>query len=242
LLAHPDIELTREQQQQFHDDVQRRCNNEPIAYIIGSWEFWSLTLNVTEATLIPRPETELLVESILALTDDDHSTFNVADLGTGSGAIALAIASERPNWHVFATDVSENALTTARHNAQQLGLNRVSFLQGSWCNALPCIDFDVIASNPPYIAETEWETYADGLRFEPRTALVSGQDGLDAIREISHAAKDYLKPGGYVIVEHGFLQGAAVRAIFATEGYNNIHSVLDLSGQERVTIGCKRVT
>jgi len=229
--------LSHDQGKQFANCLLRRCNREPIAYITGSREFWSLNLSVTQDTLIPRPETELLVETILAAYPLAASPIKVADLGTGSGAIGLAIAHDRPTWQVYATDVSECALQVARKNARQYGLSNISFYQGNWCNALPCDGFDVIVSNPPYIGEMEWEAYAEGLAFEPRDALVSGEDGLDSIRTISYSAKRVLKPAGIVLVEHGFLQGAAVRKIFAASGYSQIHSVRDLSEQERVTIG-----
>ncbi|VVC76693.1 Release factor glutamine methyltransferase [Aquicella siphonis] len=221
---------------QFSVCLQRRCNREPLAYITGRREFWSLDLMVTPDTLIPRPETELMVECVLESMPENNPLTRVADLGTGSGAIGLAIAHERPSWQIYATDASESALQIARKNAQQLGLDNVYFSCGNWCTALPRADFDVIVSNPPYIGESEWAAYAEGLEYEPRSALVSGSDGLDAIRTISHTAKYFLRPAGYVLVEHGFLQGAAVRRLFAASGYSQIHSVRDLSGRERVTI------
>jgi release factor glutamine methyltransferase len=235
LYAWPEVTLSKEQSKEFANCLQRRYLKEPVAYITGRREFWSLDLFVTPDTLIPRPETELLIENVFELYCDSH--LKMADLGTGSGAIGLALAHEKPDWQIFATDISESALQTARNNAQQLALKNISFYQGNWCTALPCGGFDAIISNPPYIGELEWEIYADGLKYEPRDALVSGCDGLDSIRTISHSAKHYLKPAGYVLVEHGFLQGAAVRKIFAASGYSQIHSVRDLSGQERVTIG-----
>jgi release factor glutamine methyltransferase len=228
--------LSQDQSREFAGYLLRRRNKEPIAYITGHREFWSLNLRVTSDTLIPRPETELLVQSILDISHQEASV-KIADLGTGSGAIALAVAKSRPAFQIYATDISESALQIAEENSRQLKLENISFHQGEWCSALPCDGFDVIASNPPYIGEMEWDAYAEGLQFEPREALVSGLDGLNAIRTISHAAKDYLKPAGYLLVEHGFLQGAAVRKIFAASGYSLIHSVRDLSGQERVTIG-----
>lgn len=235
LHAWPEQKLTDEQQQLFVEYVRRRCDQEPIAYITAVREFWSLELLVTPDTLIPRPETELLVEYVLK-NFDASKPLKVADLGTGSGAIALALAKERSGWRIYAADISENALQIARKNAQRLELTHISFYQGSWCTALPCKDFDVIVSNPPYIAETEWQDYSSGLKFEPLHALVSGKDGLEAIRVISQTTKACLKPGGYVIVEHGFLQGRAVRTIFADEGYSEIHSLRDLAGQERITV------
>jgi release factor glutamine methyltransferase len=266
LHAWPDTLLTQQQSKALAEYVLRRRNKEPIAYIINHREFWSLDLLVTADTLIPRPETELLVGKILELygpgneaglshearsSDETRSSdkarlnddaelrarpIKVADLGTGSGAIALALGHERPAWHIYAADISENALAIAKKNAQRLALKNISFHLGSWCSALPCNGFDVIVSNPPYISEVEWEAYAQGLAFEPREALVSGLDGLDAIRTICHSAKHYLKPEGYLLVEHGFLQGAAVRKIFAASGYSQIHSLRDVSGQERVTM------
>lgn len=236
LHAWPDAQLSNDQSNKFADYLQRRRNNEPIAYITGKREFWSLNLTVTPDTLIPRPETELLVECILDIYRNANAPIKIADLGTGSGAIGLALAHEKPSWQICATDISENALQIARKNAQELALYNLSFCQGNWCTALPCNDFDVIVSNPPYLGEMEWEAYAHGLEFEPRDALISGLDGLDAIRTISHSAKECLKPSGYVLVEHGFLQGGAVRKIFAASGYSQIHSVRDLAGLERVTI------
>jgi len=236
LHAWRDAKLNGDQSRVFADCLMRRRNKEPIAYITGSREFWSLDFLVTPDTLIPRPETELLVESILNTHKESHAFIKMADLGTGCGAIALSIAHEKPDWQIVATDVSESALQVARNNASRLALHNVSFYQGNWCTALPSDGFDVIVSNPPYIGEVEWEAYAEGLLCEPRDALISGLDGLDAIRTISHSAKQYLKPAGYVFIEHGFLQGAQVRKIFAASGYSQIHSVRDLSGQERVTI------
>ena len=227
--------LTCDQLTQFKQFIDRRAKGEPVAYITGKKEFWSLTLSVTPITLIPRPETELIVEQALALFG--HSAAKVADLGTGSGAIALALASERNEWQLFATDRHEKILQVASKNAHDLGINNISFYEGSWCTALPCKDFDMVISNPPYIALTEWEDYAAGLAYEPSTALVSGQDGLDAIREISREARLYIKLGGYLLIEHGFSQGTAAREIFEQDGYENVRTIRDLAGNERVTIG-----
>lgn len=236
LHAWSESSLSASQQSIFTTFIQRRLNKEPIAYITGSREFWSLPLLVTSDTLIPRPETELLVETALSLCQAKTDNVSVADLGTGSGAIALALANEKPAWEVVATDASEAALKIAKNNAQRLGITNINFLQGNWCAALSSL-FDLIVSNPPYIAECEWEAYETGLAYEPRAALVSGIDGLDAIRQISRSAKQYLKPGGYVLVEHGFLQGGAVRGIFEEDGYNEVRTLLDLSGHERITLG-----
>lgn len=236
LHAHAEDELTAEQVTQFNDCIRRRANGEPIAYITGSRAFWKFELEVTPDVLIPRPETELLIELALELFPENRA-IKLADLGTGSGAIALALAYERPEWQIYATDVSESALAIADNNAQQLGLKNVAFFSGNWCTALLTTDFDVIVSNPPYIAESEWKEYAEGLKYEPKLALTSGEAGLDAIQEIANAARHYLKPGGYLLVEHGFAQGAAVRSIFESFGFSAIKTMVDLSGKERVTVG-----
>lgn len=215
--------------------VERRLQHEPLAYILGHKEFWSLDFQVTPDTLIPRPETELLIELVLKLLPA-NAALQLADLGTGSGAIALTLAHERPNWHLFATDISAKTLQIASNNAHQLAIKNVSFHQGNWCTALPPLRLDAIVSNPPYIAETEWADYAAQLEFEPRHALVAGKDGLDAIKEISQTAGSYLKPGGYLLIEHGFSQAERVRDLLDASGYKNIDSVRDLAGLERVTL------
>lgn len=226
----------------FSEMIKRRCQGEPIAYLTGMREFWSLELEVTPATLIPRPETELLVEAVLAEGETLPPVVQVADLGTGSGAIALALASERPAWIIHAVDKSEEALMLARRNAAKLKLSTVSFYCGHWCDALPGAGYDIIVSNPPYISEVEWPDYAAGLSREPKTALVSGADGLADIREIGAVAKRYLKSGGYLFIEHGFQQAPQVQAVFKAEGYLAVHSLCDLSGRERVTIGRKSLS
>lgn len=240
LYAWPDKIPTETQSRDFTALVARRCHGEPIAYLTGKREFWSLELEVTPATLIPRPETELLVEAALSLGDTLSPVIHVVDLGTGSGAIALALASERPAWSVCAVDISEAALEVARRNAAHLNLSRVSFYHGRWCDALPMTSYDMIVSNPPYISETEWPDYAAGLCKEPYSALVSGTDGLADIKEICASAKHYLKPGGYLLIEHGFRQVAQVQDVFKAEGYEAVHSLCDLNGHDRLTIGRMR--
>lgn len=237
LFTWPDNSPSDVQSAKFADCLSRRCLHEPIAYITGKREFWSIQLEVSTATLIPRPETELLVETALTHGDSLSGSVKLADLGTGSGAIALALAQERAGWEVTGVDISAEALVVAKRNADQLQLNNVTFYQGDWCDALQAGDYDMIISNPPYISEAEWPIYANGLRYEPRSALVSGGDGLDAIREISRAAGHYLKNNGILLIEHGFRQASSVQSIFAAEGYDNVHSLVDLSGNERVTVG-----
>lgn len=229
--------LSDEMQQQFAGLIARRLQREPVAYLTGEREFWSLKLQVNPGTLIPRPETELLVETALALFPDKNQPLKAADLGTGSGAIALALASERPLWDIYAVDNSDIALETARENAQRLGLNRVSFWLGNWFTALPADGFDLVVSNPPYISEQEWPSCADDLSFEPRTALLSEENGLRDLQEICGQAKQFIRHGGYLMVEHGYAQGLSVRKLFITAGCNNVRTLADLSGRERVTVG-----
>lgn len=234
LYAWPQQALTVGEEQQFNACIARRLQREPVAYITGHKEFWSLTLQVSHDTLVPRPETELLVEKVLS-GFTGASSIELADLGTGSGAIALALAAEQPGWKISAIDNQAAALAVAQENAQRLGLANLRFYCGDWCAALPHRAFDVIVSNPPYIAESEWADYAAGLLFEPRGALVSGDDGLAAIRDIVAHAKHYLRPDGFIFLEHGAAQGQAVRDLLIAYGYKNVLSWRDLSGQERVS-------
>ena len=236
LYTWPEKELSPTQLQQYESYLTRRQNGEPIAYITGIKEFWSLELQVTTDTLIPRPETELLVETVLQhFTNQEKIT--LADLGTGSGAVALAIAHERPHWILHATDKSEQALAIAKQNATRLQLGNVHFHLGSWCAALPENKFDAIVSNPPYISVQEWNQYEADLQHEPIFALLAEKNGLADIEEIVMTAKACLKPGGYLFLEHGFTQGAAVRQLFVSSGYSQIETVRDLANKERVTLG-----
>lgn len=232
----PDGGLSPHELEQFNALIKRRLAREPIAYLTGHKEFWSLDLEVNEHTLVPRPETELLVETALELFGAGTS-IKAADLGTGSGAIALALASERASWRIDAVDISQSALLAASNNAQRLGLANISFHLGSWFTALPSADYDLVLTNPPYISEAEWPQYAEGLASEPRSALVSGKDGLDALRHITEAARTYIRPGGYLICEHGVAQGAAVRALLIDQGCQDVRTLCDLGGKERATLG-----
>ncbi len=238
LYAWPEQTVRTEEAIQFTQLIARRLQGEPIAYLTGQREFWSLDLQVDRNTLIPRAETELLVEKILSMTSaSPATTLAIADLGTGSGAIALALAHERPHWQLYATDINPAALHMAQQNAERHALTNITFSQGDWCAALPRHDFDMIVSNPPYITEMEWECYSSGLAFEPRQALLAGSEGLDALRAISAAAKSYLKPQGYLLMEHGYLQGSCVREMLENRGYSDVYSIKDLSGHDRVTLG-----
>lgn len=219
--------------------IERRSGGEPLAYLAGEREFWSLPLRVSPAVLVPRPETELLVERALAAgdarTDGGEAVVTVLDLGTGSGAIALSVAAERPAWDVTAIDRSAAALGVARGNAARLGLGRVEFLQGDWFAPLADRRFAVIASNPPYVAADDPVLEGDSLRHEPREALTPGMDALAALHAIVDAAPRHLLPGGALLLEHGATQGPAVRARLAARGYAGIVSHRDPAGHERVT-------
>lgn len=221
---------------EFNRLIDRRLAGEPVAYLIGHRGFWRFDLAVTPATLIPRPETERLVELALDRLPEGVP-LRVADLGTGTGAIALAIAFERPLAQVVATDASAEALVVARANAQALGLSRVDFREGDWLAPLAGERFDLIASNPPYIANDDVHLGQGDLRFEPASALASGADGLDDIRRIAAAAPAHLREGGWLLVEHGWHQGDAVREVFARAGFEAIETVKDWEHRDRVTLG-----
>ena len=233
LLAWPEHEPTTDECARFAALVEARARGEPVAYLIGRRGFWTFELEVTPAVLIPRPETERLVELALARLPAERQA-RVADLGTGSGAIALALASERPRAQVVASDASSAALELARRNARRLGLERVAFVEGDWCAALGARMFDLIASNPPYIAAADPHLARGDLRFEPAAALASGADGLDALRSIVAQARFHLGEGGWLLLEHGHDQGAAVRSLLAA-GYREIGTERDHAGHERVT-------
>ena len=236
LFAHADDAVTATEAAGFRALVDRRAQGEPVAYLTGTQGFWSLELAVTPATLIPRPETERLVELALERLPAGVAV-RVADLGTGSGAIALAIARERPQAQVIATDASAAALEVARANAERNRVRNVQFRQGDWLMPLAGERFDLIASNPPYIADGDPHLCAGDLRFEPPTALSSGADGLDAIRVIVRAARARLQPGGWLLLEHGWDQGDAVRALLQGGGYGDVATEQDLEARDRISLG-----
>lgn len=237
LFAHATDPVDTDAAQALHALLARRVAGEPVAYLLGQRGFWTLDLAVSPATLIPRPETELLVELALARLPAD-TALAVADLGTGSGAIALALASERPLAAVVATDFSVAALAVARANAVRNGLARVQFVAGSWFAPLQGMRFDLIASNPPYIASDDPHLQQGDLRHEPASALASGVDGLDDIRVIVAAAPAHLHRAGWLLIEHGWDQGEAVRALFAQAGFAQVRTERDLEQRDRVTLGC----
>ncbi len=237
LYAHADDAVADSALALFDDLIARRLRGEPVAQILGRQGFWSLDLRITPDVLIPRADTELLVDRALAVLPAE-SPVRVADLGTGSGAIALAIASERPFADVVAADASSAALAVARTNSEAFGLSsRVRWVHGEWFAPLHGQRFDAIVSNPPYLADNDPHLQKGDLRFEPRSALVSGSDGLDAIRAIVRDAPTHLLPGGWLLLEHGFEQGAAVRVLLAESGFTEIATHRDIEQRERVTCG-----
>jgi release factor glutamine methyltransferase len=236
LIAWPEKELSQQQQSDFNKVLQQRITGKPVAYIIGEKEFWSLSLAVTNDVLIPRPETETLVEFVLERFSG-RAAMKVADLGTGSGAIACALATEHPEWNIYATDISSVALDIARTNASAHQLENIHFHQGKWFEPLTAHDFDLIVSNPPYIASHDPHLSEGDVRFEPEGALKSGELGMDAITHLAREAGNFLKPGGWLIVEHGYDQQQAVHDCFKLYGFTDIVQLTDLAGQPRVTAG-----
>lgn len=233
LIAHPDDTLDPAAVDRFFSAIERRSAGMPLAYIKGEKEFWSMDLVVSPDTLVPRPETEVLVgRALQKIPEGDRVT--VLDLGTGSGAIALAIASERPNCEVTATDISEAALAVARENANRHALPNIEFLAGDWTIPVAGRTFDLVVTNPPYVPDNHPDL--DRLRHEPRMALAAGADGLDAIRRISAETKWVIRGGGSLLIEHGDTQQQAVSGILVADGWHDIRDVDDLAGKPRVTI------
>ena len=231
------LAMSNAQQQRLDELVARRRQGEPVAYLTGVREFWSLELNVSSATLIPRPETELLVEIALECIPHD-APWTIADLGTGSGAIALAVAKERPHCRVVATDLSLAALDVATSNAEKLGLTNVKIRAGDWLAPLAGETLDMILSNPPYIRSDDPHTREGDVRFEPPLALNAGPEGLESIRHIALHARRHLRPGGWLMFEHGWDQADAISSLLHQHGYRAIVCHRDLAGHDRVT-GCR---
>ena len=236
LIAHAGDALSRDAAQAFFALARRRRDGEPVAYLTGRREFWGLDLAVTPAVLIPRPETETLVEVVLARLPADRSV-RVLDLGTGSGAIALALARERPQAEILATDVSAEALDVARGNAARLAIGNVTFLRSDWYAGVPPDRCDAIVANPPYVALDDPHLRDGDLRFEPRGALASGVTGLSALAAIVAGARDRLVPGGFLAVEHGFDQAETVHGLFDAAGFTAVEGFRDLAGIRRVVVG-----
>jgi release factor glutamine methyltransferase len=239
LYTWPDHIPALPEQHLYLELIRRRQAGEPVAYMTGRKEFWDLKLKINHDVLIPRPDTELLVETALAKLPEDES-IRVADLGTGSGAIALALASGRDNWQLIATDQSARALDLAQENAKNLDIKNISFFQGSWLAPLSGQTFDAILSNPPYIEKNDPHLQRGDVRFEPVHALISEENGLADIHHIISNSPSFLTPSGWLMLEHGYQQGEQVRQLFAAFSYSEIETLRDLAGHERITIGRKK--
>jgi len=236
LLTWPERQIAEPEVARFQALLARRRQGEPVAYLLGEQGFWTLELQVSADTLIPRPDTERLVEVALQLGPQRPA--QVLDLGSGTGAIALALASERAHWQVTGVDRMPGAVELAESNRVRLGLANVQFLQSDWFAALGQRQFELIVSNPPYIAADDPHLQQGDVRFEPASALVSGADGLDDIRYIIHSAPACLQPGGWLLLEHGWQQAEAVRQLLSKRGFAEVQSWQDLGGHQRVTGGC----
>lgn len=234
LFAHDQEVLPRKVAKEYMKLVKRRTKGEPYAYVAGIKEFWSLELQINHNVLIPRPDSEILVEAALKHIPPDLPC-RVADLGTGSGAVAVAIASERPQASIIATDISAKALEVARANAQRHAPNHIECRKGDWLDCVADERFDVIVSNPPYVAVRD--PHLEDLPYEPKKALVAGPEGLDELKRLIPEAPDCMRGGGWLLVEHGSDQGSEVRQLFILAGFKNVKTRLDLGGNERVTQG-----
>ncbi|MFD1215368.1 peptide chain release factor N(5)-glutamine methyltransferase [Microbulbifer celer] len=241
LYTWPEHEVNPDQQARFDALFKRRLQGEPVAHLTGSREFWSLPLKVNRTTLIPRPDTEVLVEVALALGESSAGPqkqgFSVLDLGTGTGAIALALASEQPHWQITAVDRMPAAVALAEENRAALGFDGVHILQSDWFEALRGERFNLIVSNPPYIDPKDPHLREGDVRFEPLSALVAEERGLADIRMIADGARAHLNDGGWLLVEHGWDQGKGVRELFSGCGYTAVETRLDYAGRERLTMG-----
>ena len=238
LRAWCDNTLTDQQISAFEALIKQRLQGNPIAYLTGTREFWSRDFTVTPDVLIPRPDTELLIELSLELIPKNYA-LNLIDLGTGSGIIAVTLAAERPNAHVTAVDASLAAVAVAMQNARQHQLTNIEFYQSDWFANVPRLLFDMAISNPPYIGSDDEHLQQGDVRFEPKTALIAEDQGLSDIQIIADKARGYLKPAGHLLIEHGYNQAPQVQAIFNALAYDKVQSYLDLSGQPRVTYGRK---
>ena len=236
LIAWPEKTLDETQAETFNRLIEQRHSGTPVAYLTGTKEFWSLNLKVTPATLIPRPDTETLVEFVLDKFAA-QKTLKLIDLGTGSGAIAIAIASEKPNWEIIATDISAEALIVAKENASKHEITNIKFIESNWFEQVEVQQFDLIVSNPPYIAKHDPHLSQGDVRFEPLSALAAGETGMDDINQITAESKKYLNSNGWLLFEHGYDQEELVYKCLNHYNFQEISQLSDLSGQPRITVG-----
>ena len=235
LKAWPEKELAKEQTDAFQSLIDKRQGGQPVAYLTGVREFWSREFKVTPDVLVPRPDTELLVELVLDLIPE-YKSLNLIDLGTGSGAIAITLAAERSRINVTATDIKSDTLDVAKLNATQHNIKNIRFYLSNWFDDLPASTYDFVVSNPPYIAEDDPHLQQGDVRFEPDSALIAQEQGLKDITIIADSAHRYLKSGGYLLLEHGYNQQQQVQSILKRYGYSGIRTEQDYSGQPRVTV------
>lgn len=233
----PEQPLSIEEWQQFAGLIKRRSMHEPVAYLTGKKEFWSIEFSVNEKTLIPRPETELLVEVILQRYPVHAGKLKIADIGTGSGVIAIALAKERPAWQIYATDICAAALQVAQENAKNNAVSSIIFAEGDLLTALPQEQFDLIVSNPPYLSQLEYTANETSLQYEPKSALVSADNGFATLQAIILQAKRWLKPAGALYLEHGFLQGPLLQDILLAAEYVEVQTLKDYANLDRITVG-----
>ncbi len=240
LAAWPEKSLSKEQASRYLQLVQQRKKGVPVAHLTGHREFWSLNFSVNSSTLIPRPETETLIEFILKKFSDEED-LKLLDMGTGTGAIAISIAREKPEWKIFASDISEQALNLAAQNSENHQTSNITLIHSDWFNGITDHDFDIIISNPPYIADDDPHLLAGDVRFEPQSALTSGETGMDDIEHLCSRAKDHLVNNGWLIIEHGYNQKQQVADCFTENGYTDIEHKQDLSGHTRMTAGKRKL-
>jgi release factor glutamine methyltransferase len=238
LAAWPEKDLSEEQTSQYQLLVEQRKKGLPVAHLTGFREFWSLNFSVNDSSLIPRPETETLIEFILDKFSD-RENIKLLDMGTGTGAIAITVATEKPGWNIFASELSTDALKLARNNSNSHQTSNISFVQSNWFNNINDNDFDIIVSNPPYIANDDPHLLTGDVRFEPQSALNAGATGMDDIEHLCAHAKNYLTKNAWLIIEHGYNQKQLVSDCFAKNGFTQIEQKLDLSGHIRMTAGKK---
>jgi release factor glutamine methyltransferase len=236
IYSHPEQAVPEDKSVLFQSLIEQRQQGHPIAHLTGKKEFWSLELTVNKDTLIPRPETELLVETALQMIPE-NTAFNILDLGTGSGAIAIAIASERADCKIIATDINSNALTVAKNNAETHRIENIQFCLSDWYKNISSQSFDLIVSNPPYIKQDDEHLSQGDVRFEPELALVAGADGMQAINIILDSAEHYLASNACLLIEHGYDQKPLVQEAFLKHGLKRVKTFQDLSGQDRITLG-----